>query len=699
MLLQYQTKAEPVKVEPRLESWYQPTSMPVAPSRITLFDLPFIAEPTVVTEQNLDWLRSTYAPRLEPPRLTPFGLPFVAEPWLYTAPDTGWLAQIVLPDLERNVQPLYLEPFVVEPLMVGNVPTAAVIGGNDANCVLLLHCDGDDDGTAFADESQGGRGKTITLVDTARTVTAQVKFGHTSLLCDGGGACLRLGECADWNLGTADWSVDLWAYIRDAGRPRLFAWYLNPSNYLALEGASHQGDAVRLRLRYRSGGVDLVDAVGTSYVTVADEWHHLAVVREGATISVYVDGVLHAQGGGASASMNFTTYRLWIGSNGTLAADAYIDEFRVSTSARWSTNFSVATNAYSAPFHRDARGTFHTYAGTLAEARGTHGVVYHPFLWDARGTHYRYAETVQEARGRHHVYAGTVGEARGAYGVNLRPFRQDARGRHQVRAVTVQEARGLAQWLSGPFYQEARGLAQLRREYQQDARGEATLLRAYGSEARGRHRIEDNTLVRYELYYGDGSVPDLTAAPWQTFTSFPFETPAISGEGKHYFVLRRRNKYGLLSYNTTSTVIELDDGDEQIVVVPSGPDHWSMAADAGGKVRVRGTYLYGRDAAAAKADQWLIYLTDDGDDPDPGVDEPTVVDMVQIDGVVKLNWLSSAFANEATIKVLLRTRRSGTGGRDSIDATIKSATASTTGPAPPTLGGQHYHGDTPVGPL
>ena len=83
-------------------------------------------------------------------------------------------------------------------------------------------------------------------------------------------------------------------------------------------------------------------------------WHHVAVVRTGDTFLLFVDGIIEASNTfspspilsmptstlGVAARASVTT-SLWVG---------WIDEFRLSVGiARWTTNFTPQSGAYSAP--------------------------------------------------------------------------------------------------------------------------------------------------------------------------------------------------------------------------------------------------------------------------------------------------------------------------------------------------------------
>jgi len=111
---------------------------------------------------------------------------------------------------------------------------------------------------------------------------------------------------------------------------------------------------------------------------------------------------------------------------------------------------------------------------------------------------------------------------------------------------------------------------------------------------------------------------------------------------------------------------------------------------------VQAGYWPSGDGAGA-ADTWLIYVTDDGGDPDPELDTPTEVAMATDQRLARfLDWTSGSYDDGDTIKVLVRTRRSGTPDVDSTNTTIYSVEANTDPPSTPTLavfgGGQEAPG-------
>ncbi len=80
-----------------------------------------------------------------------------------------------------------------------------------------------------------------------------------------------------------------------------------------------------------------------------NQWYHVAMVKSGTTWNLYVDGTLYA-GPYTSNSHNSNTVELRIGVDAPWGVNrfyhGYMDELRISNSARWSGNFTPETSAY-----------------------------------------------------------------------------------------------------------------------------------------------------------------------------------------------------------------------------------------------------------------------------------------------------------------------------------------------------------------
>jgi len=113
-------------------------------------------------------------------------------------------------------------------------------------------------------------------------------------------------------------------------------------------------------------------------------WTHIAIVNEGGTLKIYkdgtVDGTTHDISGKTVSSPN----NLYIGYTDADTFDGYIDELRISNTARYTGNFSVATSQFDVDsntkllLHMDADHSI----GTDSSGEGNHFVSYNFTLND-----------------------------------------------------------------------------------------------------------------------------------------------------------------------------------------------------------------------------------------------------------------------------------------------------------------------------
>jgi len=232
-----------------------------------------------------------------------------------------------------------------------------VITGSEKNPVdlyrsqvsLLLHGDGANGSTTITDSSPTP--KTVTAVGNAQISTAQSKFGGASIAFDGTGDYLTvLSTGAPGDLGAGNFTVELWHFL--VSRLNTFPCLIsNYSSFAAGSFALFAGHSASTTTKYQlaldgSGFPSINSTANISY----NQWVHLAVVRSGSTITLYVDGT--ASGTVTSAAtLAGTNGSLWVGTTGdTLATGAingYIDDLRITKGvARYTANFTPPT----APF-------------------------------------------------------------------------------------------------------------------------------------------------------------------------------------------------------------------------------------------------------------------------------------------------------------------------------------------------------------
>lgn len=219
--------------------------------------------------------------------------------------------------------------------------------GIDSFAKLVLHCDGADGSTTFTDSSSGG--KTVTANGNAQVDTAQSKFGGASCLLDGTGDYLSVADSADWDFGSGDFTIDLW--FRGAVVTGAYAFVSQWNGTGNQRSWELYYDGSNLNFSWSTTGANGF-SVARAWSPSTNTWYHLACVRTGSTIKLFVDGTQLGADGTNSDTIFNGTASLLVGADTGGTADflnGWVDEVRVSKgTARWTANFTPPTEAYSA---------------------------------------------------------------------------------------------------------------------------------------------------------------------------------------------------------------------------------------------------------------------------------------------------------------------------------------------------------------
>ena len=180
----------------------------------------------------------------------------------------------------------------------------------------------------------------ITANGGAQHSTAQSKIGGSSIAFDGSGDKLTTPNHNDF----ASWSsftVECW--YRGTGNTGLVGTLYGTGGWNLCRRSTGE------LILYIDGGAN---KIGGSASDITDNtWHHIAMVRNGAsgnTIQLYVDGV--AKGSTTSGFTGDSTNDLWIGMRNNGGGDwdlnGYLDEIRISNTARYTSGFTPSTTAF-----------------------------------------------------------------------------------------------------------------------------------------------------------------------------------------------------------------------------------------------------------------------------------------------------------------------------------------------------------------
>lgn len=211
--------------------------------------------------------------------------------------------------------------------------------------VLLIHSDTTDGSTTFVDSSPSKRAITTGGAVHHDSANAISKFGATSIYFDGSGDFLKIASSSDWAF-TGDFTIDLWVYPQDTDSGNLVGdYYIGGSSTSPDWQFNYVGSNEKVNFWRGSS-----KATSSNNSVPRNQWTHVALVKSGTgtnNCKIYINGVLDGQGtqtGTVGRGLN-----LWVGIDGDESSEAYLgymDEIRISNTARWTENFKPPHRRY-----------------------------------------------------------------------------------------------------------------------------------------------------------------------------------------------------------------------------------------------------------------------------------------------------------------------------------------------------------------
>lgn len=210
--------------------------------------------------------------------------------------------------------------------------------GNDADTVLLMHCDGTNGSTTFTDSSASAH--TMTARGNGQISTAQSVFGGASYLGDGTGDAVDTPDSTAWDF-PGDFTLD--TRLRFAALPAAGQAVTIMGQYVG------GGAATGALLQFRRDGVgdrlalntnDTERGASSAWTPSVGVWYAIAFERFGTSCQFFVDGALQGSPFTFGTDLSGNTAAFVIGA--LLLTGSYIqsingnlDEIRVSKRARY----------------------------------------------------------------------------------------------------------------------------------------------------------------------------------------------------------------------------------------------------------------------------------------------------------------------------------------------------------------------------
>tara|TARA_R100001594_G_scaffold27024_1_gene51756 strand:- start:1352 stop:3409 length:2058 start_codon:yes stop_codon:yes gene_type:complete len=257
---------------------------------------------------------------------------------------------------------MYFDGYMAEVVLLdGTAATPTSFGEYDSNSPTIwkpkdvsglsfgthgFHLDFEKDGTstAFVDSSSNARAITVTGgVDHSFT---QAKFNNSSIYFDGTNDSLDIANSSDFDFGTGNFTFEFWVYKTATGKMAIFE-------------TRSSGDNEGFNLEFNSTGNGAFEWYDTSIASGNDlprdpnaitlnTWTHYAVVRNGSTCTMYKNGtsVGTPKDVGSNSQNSAGTPTIGESAGGINDFQGYLDEIRLSSTARYTSNFTAPTSPF-----------------------------------------------------------------------------------------------------------------------------------------------------------------------------------------------------------------------------------------------------------------------------------------------------------------------------------------------------------------
>ena len=181
---------------------------------------------------------------------------------------------------------------------------------------------------------------------TATISTTQSKFGGASLYLPSGGG-LRAANNSIFDFGTGDFTIEGWWYFTALGSGKTLITQRNSGIYTSILWML---DGSNFTLYIGNASTWHITAASIAHGMSINTWYHLALVRYGTSLKVYVDGVSKYNGTlSAEATVTPANYQFSLNgsqSSSTSGAACYVDDFRlIKGTALYTANFTAPTSA------------------------------------------------------------------------------------------------------------------------------------------------------------------------------------------------------------------------------------------------------------------------------------------------------------------------------------------------------------------
>jgi hypothetical protein len=184
----------------------------------------------------------------------------------------------------------------------------------------------------------------LETVGNAQISTSVKKYGTGSLAFDGNGDYLVAPSSVQYAFQSGDLTIEMWVYPSAVSAVQYLIDTRDPGNTASAGIQWFVSSSAKFGVYV---GTTAVITASTSSLS-ASTWTHLALVKNGSTWKIYINGTADATTGTNSTALTqgFMTIACSCNQRAATTTDkfgGYIDDLRISKVARYTTNFTAPT--------------------------------------------------------------------------------------------------------------------------------------------------------------------------------------------------------------------------------------------------------------------------------------------------------------------------------------------------------------------
>ena len=250
----------------------------------------------------------------------------------------GYMAETVLIDGQQLTPTSFGEFDSDSPTIWKPIDVSGLTFGTNG---FYLDFEKDETSTNFIDRSSNARA--ITVTGNVNHSVTQAKFNDSSIYFDGTNDSLDIADSSDFDFGTGNFTFEFWCYKTGSGKMAIFETRPNGGNDHGFNLEFNASD----KFEWYDASISGTLPRDPSAISL-NTWTHYACVRNGTTFTMYKNGtsVGTPLTGDSSSQASDGTPTIGESSAGSNDFQGYLDDIRLSSTARYTGNFTAPTSPF-----------------------------------------------------------------------------------------------------------------------------------------------------------------------------------------------------------------------------------------------------------------------------------------------------------------------------------------------------------------